>query len=140
MRTPRAILALALALLTSLALATTAFAANVPKGQGLTSLAEHGIYAIECTDPTIGLDDVIIPRGGGAATWITDGRFYVTQSFHIAGTITTPEGTFPIEFSQEYGKKRGLEGSQITCTFHVQFEENGTTGHAVGTVVLYRVR
>jgi hypothetical protein len=140
MRTPRAIAATALALLLTLALAAPALAAGkVPQGKGLTTLAAEGITAITCTDPTIHAGNVILPPGGGGATWVTDGRLYVVRSFNFTGTMTTPEGTFPVDFEVTFGKKKGLADESVTCTFHVTFEEDGATFHLVGTVVLYRV-
>jgi hypothetical protein len=142
MRVPRAVIATATALLLTLALAAPAAAGagKVPQGQGLTTLAAQGITELQCTDPTIQAQNVTFPRGGGLATWIADGRFYLAQSFHIEGTIMTPEGPVHETFTQTFGQKQGLANrGTVTCTFHTMFEENGMVGHFTGTVVLFRV-
>lgn len=142
MRTPRAVTTGAvLALLMTLAFSATAAAGNVPRGQGLSNFAAVGITNLVCTDPTIGTEDVILPRGHGAtASWVIDGRMYLLGSIAVVGTVTTPEGTFPVEFSQSYGQKTGLANGDVTCTFDQSFEEGAVTFEASGTAVLVRVR
>lgn len=129
----------AVAAMLTLAVAGSALAAgSVPRGHGLANLAQQGIQNLDCTDPTIDGADVILPRGGGAATWVADGRLYVVTSVSVSGTVTTPEGSFPVAFSQSYGVKAGLEET-VSCTFDTAFEEDGATFEGSGTVTLARV-
>jgi hypothetical protein len=116
-------------LLSLLVASSVGAAGNVPSGQGLIAPAESGITNIECTDPTISDADLLTPRGGGAATWVDDGRMFLLQSIDVSGTVTTPDGTFPVQFSKTYGNKAGLTGDTITCTFDLAgpgFEGTGT--------------
>ena len=135
MRNPHRLgVAVIASMLAVLALASTASAAgNVPQGQGLITNLEAGITSLECTDPLI--TEVIFPRGGGGATWTIDGRMYLLQSIDVTGTITTPEGTFPAEFSKTYGNKAGLTGDAVTCTF----AQSAPGFEATGTVTVVRV-
>lgn len=135
MRTIRTIGAagvLSLVLLVAFATAVTA-AGKVPSGEGLITSGEAGISSVTCSDPTI--TEVIFPRGGGIANWTLDGRKYVTQTLDISGTVTTPEGTFPSEFSKDYGNKAGLAGDEVTCTFNL----SGPGFEGTGAVTLLRV-
>ena len=120
-------------MLAVLSLASTASAAGkVPQGQGLITSLEAGIASLECTDPLI---TEVIFAGGGGATWTTDGRMYLLQSIDVTGTITTPEGTFPAEFSKTYGNKAGLTGDTVSCTF----AQSAPGFEATGTVTVVRV-
>lgn len=128
-------LASAAALALSLGAASTV-AAQAPAGQGLAGLADQGISSLVCSDPTIGLDDVTLPRGGGRAVWIDDGRMFLVQSLEITGTVTTPEGSFPVSFTKTYGA--GASSATVTCTFDQVNPEEGFAG--TGTVTLTPVR
>ena len=136
-RAPRAATALVVSVLMIFLMVGTA-AAKVPSGQGLAGLADEGISNLVCDDPTITTEDVVVTRGGGAVAW-TSGDLYLLQSIHVVGTVTTPDGSFPVEFSKSYGQRTGLAGEQVSCTFDQTFEEDGAVGEATGEVVLVRV-
>jgi hypothetical protein len=139
MPTPvRRVTALLAAMLLAISLAATAVAGGHPAGQGLTTTADHGITNLSCTDPTI--TDVVLTRGGGVATWTLDGRFFVLQSLEISGTVTTPEGSFPVSFGKTWGNRTGLQGEHVMCTFTQSFTDDGATFTGTGTVHLVRVR
>jgi hypothetical protein len=135
----RFLIALLAASLVTLLLAA-AVSAGTPRGQGLSSPLEQGFTALDCGDADIGIEDVIFPRGGGGATWTTDGRMYLVQRVEGDVTITLPDSTVIHDsFAQTYGRKTGL-AERITCSFAIFGEENGVTFEAEGTVVLARVR
>lgn len=138
MRTLRILAALLMTSLLTLALAGAA-TAQTPQGQGLTTLASEGISALDCTDSTITEANVILTRGGGPVTFVADGRMYLLQSVEVSGTVTTPGGAFPVEFSKTFGNKAGLT-DVVTCTFEQSLEEDGATFEGSGTVVLVRTR
>jgi hypothetical protein len=76
-------------------------AAAAPPGQGLES------FELTC-DGTA----VTATTSSGASFWIGD-QHYVLTSF--TGTFTPEEGT-PETFTQTFGQKAGLAGSEITCS------------------------
>jgi hypothetical protein len=129
--------------LMTLAIAATAAAGTPPSGQGLTGLASEGITSLTCPGTSITADDVVVPRGGGAATWTTvdgDGRMYVLQSINASGTLTPPVGDpIPISFSKTWGNKTG-RSETLTCTFVQHGSEDGFTFDATGTATLVRIR
>jgi hypothetical protein len=138
MRTLRILAALLMTSLLTLALAGTA-AAQTPQGQGLTTLANEGISALSCDDPTITESNVILTRGGGPATFVADGRMYLLRSIAVSGTVTTPDVAFPVAFSKTFGNKAGLT-DVVTCTFEQVLEEDGAVFEGSGTVVLVQTR
>jgi hypothetical protein len=131
----RLAVSLLIGLLTVL-LATPA-AAQTPQGQGLTTLASQGIASLSCDDESITLSDVLVPRGGGGATWVSDGRMYLLQAISATGTFTPPGGV-PVtdSFTASYGRKSGLTDDTIVCTF----TQSGPGFEIEGTVTLVRVR
>ena len=132
--------ALAAALCGSLLLAFAApVAGATPGGQGLTTLPEQGITSVSCTDSSITLGSVRLPRGGGAANFVAGGRVYVTLSISVTGTGTGPGGTFPVSFQKTYGARTGLS-TRITCTFTQSFVDAGVTFNVTGTITLARVQ
>jgi hypothetical protein len=122
-------LAMVVTALTALVLATPA-AAQTPKGQGLVTVADQGIVLQSCSDPSILSETVLTPRGGGKATWVTDGRMYVLKSISVVAVITPEEGDpFTETFEQSFGMKTGLS-STITCDFTQSFPGIEVTGVA----------
>jgi hypothetical protein len=123
----------------ALAFATTAAAGTPPSGQGLIGASDQGITSLSCSDPSITIDDLVFTPGGGAPNWTVDGRMYVLQSIEVSGTITTPDGSFPVSFSKTWGNKTGL-GEVVTCIFEQEATENGATLDATGTATVVRIR
>ena len=130
---------LILSALMALASAATAAAGTPPSGQGLIGLSGEGITSLTCSDPSITLDDLVTGPGGGVPNWTVDGRMYVLQSIDVSGTITTPDGSFPVSFSKTWGNKTGL-GEVVTCTFDQETTEDGATLAATGTATVVRIR
>ena len=115
------------AALAALVLAAPA-AAQTPNGQGLVTLGDQGIVLQSCSDPSILSETVLTPRGGGSATWVTDGRMYLLQSISVVAVITPEEGEpFTDTFEQSFGKKTGLS-STVTCEFTQSFPGVEVTG------------
>jgi hypothetical protein len=123
----------------TLAFAATAAAGTPPSGQGLIGASEQGITSLSCSDPSITIDDLVSTPGGGAPNWTVDGGMYVLQSIEISGTVTTPDGSFPVSFSKTWGNKTGL-GEVVTCTFDQEATENGATLEATGIATIVRIR
>jgi hypothetical protein len=76
-------------------------AAAAPPGQGLES------FELDCDGTT-----VTATTSSGASFWIGD-QHYVLTSF--TGTFTPEGGGTPETFTQTFGEKAGLAGSEITC-------------------------
>lgn len=83
-------------------------AATAPTGGGL-----------ETFDVTCDGQEVTISVSSGSTFWLGD-QHYVLTSF--TGTFTPEEGE-PEVITQTFGQKKGLAGSEITCT--ATFEEPG---------------
>ena len=98
-----------LALLVAAAAAVLAGpAAAAPPGGGLES------FEVTCDG-----QQVTVNVSSGATFWLGD-QHYVLTSF--TGTFTPEEGEAET-MTQTYGQRRGLAGSEITCT--ASFEEPG---------------
>jgi hypothetical protein len=89
-------------------------AAAAPPGQGLES------FELTCDGTT-----VTATTSSGASFWIGD-QHYVLTSF--TGTFTPEDGT-PETFTQTFGEKTGLAGSEITCS--ATFVEPGVGTFAI---------
>jgi hypothetical protein len=135
----RLTIALAGGTLMALLLGSVASAGTPPSGQGLATLAFEGITSLVCSDPSITVDDVVITRGGGTATWTVDGRMYVLQSIDASAIITTPDGSFPDSFSKTWGNKTG-RSETISCDFEQHFSQGDFSFDGSGTVTLVRIR
>ncbi len=83
-------------------------ATAVPQGGGL-----------ETFDVTCDGEEVTVSVSSGATFWLGD-QHYVLTSF--TGTFTPEEGE-PESETKTYGQRKGLAGSEITCT--ATFEEPG---------------
>ena len=125
--------------LVTLAFAATVAAGTPPTGQGLIGASDDGITSLTCSDPSITIDDLVFTPGGGTPNWTVDGRMYVLQSIEVSGTITTPDGSFPVSFSKAWGNRTGL-GEVVTCTFEQEATENGATLEGTGTATIVRIR
>jgi hypothetical protein len=101
-----------LALVATAVLSGTATAA--PPGQGLETLA------VTCNGQAVN-----VTVSAGSSFWIGD-QHYVVTSFI---TTFTPEDGDPQTFTETSGKKKGLAGSEITCT--ATFEEPGEGTFAI---------
>jgi hypothetical protein len=135
----RLTLAVAGGTLMALLLGSVASAGTPPSGQGLATLAIEGITSLGCSDPSIAVDDVVVTRGGGTATWTVDGRMYLLQSIDVSLIITTPDGSFPDSFSKTWGNKAGLT-EMITCDFEQHFSQGDVSVDGSGTATLVLIR
>jgi hypothetical protein len=128
-------LAVVVAALALLLLAAPA-AAQTPSGQGLDTIADQGITLTECSDPSLMNETHLSPPGGGAVSFISDGRTYVIRFLSIEGVVTPEEGDpFPVSIERDLGQKAGLE-TVSSCTFTV----SGPGFEGTGSVTLARVR
>ena len=139
MRSRLLTVSLLISVLMTLALAATAAAGTPPSGQGLIGASDDGITSLTCSDPSITVDDLVFTPGCGTPNWTVDGRMYVLQSIEVSGTITTPDGSFPVSFSKTWGNRTGL-GEVVTCRFEQEATENGATFEAMGTATIVRIR
>lgn len=125
--------------LMALAFAATAAAGTPPSGQGLIGASGEGITSLTCSDSSITMDDLVFTPGGGTPNWTVDGRMYILQSIEVSGTVTTPDGSFPVSFSKTWGNKTGL-GEVVTCTFEQEATMDGATFEATGMATIVRIR
>lgn len=139
MRSRTLTVSLIISALMTLAFAATAAAGTPPSGQGLIGPSDEGITSLTCSDPSITIDDLVFVPGGGPPNWTVDGRMYVLQSIEVSGTVTTPDGSFPVSFGKTFGNKTGL-GEAVVCTFEQEATENGATLEATGTATIVRIR
>ena len=139
MRSRTLTVSLTISALMVLAFAAPAAAGTPPSGQGLIGASDEGITSLTCSDPSITIDSLVFVPGGGPPNWTVDGRMYVLQSIEVSGTVTTPDGSFPVSFSKTWGNKTGL-GEVVTCTFEQEATENGATLEATGTATVVRIR
>jgi hypothetical protein len=77
-------------------------AAAAPPGQGLES------FPVTCAGTTI-----TVTASAGASFWIGNQHYVLTS---LTGTFTPEGGGTPETFTQTYGVKAGLAGSEITCS------------------------
>lgn len=139
MRSRTLTVSLIISALMALAFAAPATAGTPPSGQGLIGASDQGITSLSCSDPSITIDDLVFTPGGGAPNWTVDGRMYVLQSIEVSGTITTPDGSFPVSSSKTWGNKTGL-GEVVVCAFEQEATVNGATLEATGTATVVRIR
>lgn len=123
--------------MTALAALTVAapVGAQTPNGQ-LADIEDFSIVLQSCSDPSILSETVLVPRGGGAATWVTDGRMFVLKSIAATVIVTPDEGDpFTVSFEHTMGAKTGME-TVVTCDYTQSFPGIETTG----TITLSQVR
>lgn len=139
MRSRTLTVSLIVAALMALAFAATAAAGTPPSGQGLIGASGEGITSLTCSDSSITIDDLVFTPGGGTPNWTVDGRMYVLQSIAVSGTVTTPDGSFPVSFSKTWENRTSL-GEVVTCTFEQEGTMDGATLEATGTATVVRIR